>query len=456
MVSAVGIPGRTRDPPEPVGTSCTTLFICSKVVMLMIRSALLRKLPVTQPHRYQLWLAFERFAARGTRTARGAGGGRATVCECRAAHRIDRAESSTVFGQADTEEGWDPVTSLGMRRPPLTQRIRSARSIMRALTSATIIVIALYGTASMSAAQPSSTIPASTAQVLKAVAAAATIKSLPSHLTPSLQNVAGDVDSMIIPTILDQQGCVPAVSSATTGKCVFGDPSGSKTIVLLGDSHAGMWWAGFNAMAKRLHWRLVLLMKESCPAVDLSFWFWPTNEPYPTCNAWHQYVVNRINKMDPAVVVDTGAWRGNGILPNGVPPTDRQWQSGLEQFLNSITSPGTKKVVWGDIPYLAQVGPDCLAAHETDVQVCSTPASQAVLTDHEQTLVAAAQATAATYIATTPWLCTSTCTAVVGNHLVYADSAHITSSYAVYLQGAIGEALQPVIAGASSNPPRTP
>ena len=243
----------------------------------------------------------------------------------------------------------------------------------------------------MAAAQPSSTGPASTAQVLKAVAAATTIKSLPSHLTPSLQNAGGNVDSIIIPTVLDQQGCDPAVSSTTTGKCVFGDPNGSKTIVLLGDSHAGMWWSGFNVMAKRIHWKLVLLMKEACPAVDLSFWFWPTNEPYPTCNTWHQYVVNRINKMDPAVVVDTNWWHGNGILPNGLPPTDTQWQTGLDQLLNSITSPGTEKVVWGDIPYLAQVGPDCLAAHETAVQACSTRASQAVLTDHEQTLRAAAQ-----------------------------------------------------------------
>ena len=210
-----------------------------------------------------------------------------------------------------------------------------------------------------------------------------------------------------------------------------------------------MWFPGFDAMAKRAHWKLVVLMKAVCPAVDLSFWNWTMNSPYTACDEWHQYASNRINKMDPAVVVFTSWWHGDGILPNGQTPTLAQWQLGLQQAINSVSSPGTKKVVLGDIAYLAQTGPDCLTAHETNVQACSTPASQAAVPDHEQTLQAAAQATGAIYISTTPWLCTATCTAVIGNYEVYADSSEITNAYAGYLQGAIAEALRPVMAQAT-------
>ena len=287
---------------------------------------------------------------------------------------------------------------------------------------------------------------ASTAQVLQAVASAPSITTVPKDVTPPLSEAAADHAL----TMLNVHGCDPAFAVATVGSCVFGDPKGSKTIVLLGDSHAGMWFPAFDALAKRAHWKLVVLMKAVCPAVNLNFWYWPTDGPYPACDTWHQYTTSRVNALDPAVVVLTSWWHGVGIVPNGQPPTLGQWQLGLESSLGSITSPGTKKVVLGDIPYLTQTGPQCLAAHGTDVQACTTPASQAVLTDHEQTLQAAAQATGATYISPTSWLCTSVCTAVIGRYDVYADASEITNQYVDYLQGALAAALQPVMGNLSA------
>jgi hypothetical protein len=281
---------------------------------------------------------------------------------------------------------------------------------------------------------------ATTAQVLQAVSAAPSITTVPSDMTPSVKN-AGQGPYL---TLLDQNGCNPAVAASTVGKCVFGDPKGKKTIVLLGDQRAGMWFPGFDEMAKAAHWKLVVLMKTVCPAVDLSFWDWTTSSAYTACDQWHQYVTTRINKLDPAVVVLTNWWHGDGIVP-GQAPSDGQWLFGLAQMLRSITSPGTKKVILGDIAYLTQVGPTCLAANAVNVQACSTPASEAALADHEQTLQAAAQVTGALYVPTIPWLCSSTCTAVIGKYQVYADSSDITSDYAAYLQGAIAAALLPVM-----------
>jgi hypothetical protein len=335
-----------------------------------------------------------------------------------------------------------------LEEPEIMQKTRHRRSIIGAVISVVMIMIALCGptsTTSEAASPRREASVASPVQILQAVAAAPSIKSVPSDINPAVQHAGQDAYL----TILDGHGCDPAFSAATVGSCLFGDPKGSKTIVLLGDSHAGMWFPGFDAMAKRAHWKLVVLMKAVCPAVDLSFWNWTMNSPYTACDEWHQYASNRINKMDPAVVVFTSWWHGDGILPNGQTPTLAQWQLGLQQAINSVSSPGTKKVVLGDIAYLAQTGPDCLTAHETNVQACSTPASQAAVPDHEQTLQAAAQATGATYISTTPWLCTATCTAVIGNYEVYADSSEITNAYAGCLQGAIAEALRPVMAQAT-------
>jgi hypothetical protein len=325
------------------------------------------------------------------------------------------------------------------------------RIVLGAICPAVLLAAACGPSAAASARAIRTQAPAiaSTADVLQAVAAAPNITTVPGDVTPPLSEAASDHAL----TMLNEAGCDPAFATATVGSCVFGDPKGAKTMVLLGDSHAGMWFPAFDAIATRAHWKLVVLMKAVCPAVNLDFWYWPSDGPYPACTTWHQYTTSRINALDPAVVVLTSWWHGVGVVPNGQQPTLGEWQLGLEGALASITSPGTKKVVLGDIPYLTQTGPQCLAANGKNVQACTTPASQAVQTDHEQTLQAAALATGATYISPTSWLCTSVCTAVIGKYDVYADASEITNQYVDYLQGALTAALLPVM-GTSSPAPK--
>ncbi len=282
--------------------------------------------------------------------------------------------------------------------------------------------------------------PATPASVLRTVAAATSIQKVPSNISPPLQDASLDTGI----AVAAQRGCDPAPAVSTTGKCVYGDPKGKKTIVLLGDSHAGMWLAGFDALAKQAHWKLVLLMKTECAAVDLSLWIDSLNRPYPECTKWHQYVTKRINKMDPAVVVIANWWAGN-MDSKDQPITDPEWIAGLKEMVQSLNSPHTAKVLWGDIPYLTQPGPDCLSAHTSDAQACSTPAGTAVIAAHEQALAALAPSVGATYVSTTPWFCSSQCTAIIGNDDVYANASHITNTYARFLSGAISAALMPVM-----------
>jgi SGNH domain (fused to AT3 domains) len=363
------------------------------------------------------------------------------------------SEDAIAGGQAEPDRLADSL-KRSQGEQEMVQRNRHRWLIIGTVAFAILIVVTACGsvsTATGAASARRAPSVASTAQVLQAVSTAPSITSAPSDITPSLQDVTEDPYF----NLLNQNGCDPAFASSTVGKCVFGDPKGSKTIVLLGDQRAAMWFPGFDNMAKQARWKLVVLMKTVCPAVDLSFWNWTTGSAYTACDQWHQYVTSRINEMDPAVVVFMSWWHGDGILPTGQAPTDAQWLLGLAQMVRSITSPGTKKVIWGDIAYLNQVGPTCLAANEDNVQACSTPASQAALTDHEQTLQVAAQGTGALYVSTIPWLCSSTCTAVIGKYQVYENSSDITSDYAAYLQGAIAEALRPVM-GVTGRPRERP
>jgi hypothetical protein len=289
--------------------------------------------------------------------------------------------------------------------------------------------------------------PASTSQVLAAVAAATSTKALPQNVTPPLSAAQEDEGSYIA----SEKGCNPAPNQTTLPACIYGDPSGKKTIVLFGDSHAAMWLGAFDDMAKAMHWKLVLLFKAACPAIDSTIWNYSTSSPFLSCTQFHSNMVKRINQMDPAVVAITNWWNGDGIAKDK-DFTVSQWGTALTAMVNSIKSPGTQKVLLGDIPYLAQSAPSCLAAHSSNIQACSTPATTAVLSTHESELAAVAKSTGALYVPVTQWFCSKSCTAVVANNVVYGDGAHITSVYAEYLWGALMTALQPVL---GANPAST-
>src|SRR5205823_3355711 len=100
--------------------------------------------------------------------------------------------------------------------------------------------------------------PASTSQVLKMVASSISIRALPKDPIPSLQVASGDDGSMYVRA---QAGCKVSYQGVTAPACVWGDPSGSRTMVWLGDSHAWQWASAFDTIAKRLHWKMILLGK---------------------------------------------------------------------------------------------------------------------------------------------------------------------------------------------------
>ena len=131
----------------------------------------------------------------------------------------------------------------------MVQRNRHRWLIVGAVALAILIVTACGSVSTATGAASTRRAPsvASTAQVLQAVSAAPSITSAPGDITPSLQDVTQDPYF----NLLNQNGCDPAFASSTVGKCVFGDPKGSKTIVLLGDQRAAMWFPGFDNMAKQ-------------------------------------------------------------------------------------------------------------------------------------------------------------------------------------------------------------
>jgi peptidoglycan/LPS O-acetylase OafA/YrhL len=286
--------------------------------------------------------------------------------------------------------------------------------------------------------------PAPDAQmVLAKVAAAPSIRALPRSIRPPLASAPADYGGFSEP-----QNCVAHLSETSSPICVLGDRHGKGLLVVYGDSHAVMWLQAFDAIAIRAHWRLVVLAKEDCPAEFITVTDPPgvrqPNGPYVECNAWHSWVVRWINEHHPNMLVVSqrslyavpAASGGPGVLASAT-----QWESGLQAMLAAVTLPGADKAVLGNIPERPSAAPACLSGHSTDIQACSTPVTTSIPVSYNTAEASAAAASGARYLGIVPWFCSSVCTDVIKRFVVYMDQNHVSSTYAQYLEVALGRAL---------------
>ncbi|MBE0610174.1 MAG: acyltransferase [Dehalococcoidia bacterium] len=285
--------------------------------------------------------------------------------------------------------------------------------------------------------------------VLSLVAASAAIKALPPDLVLDLKSA--NEDFAWLPAEPDECLVDPEVQESPP--CIFGDPEGSHTVVLLGDSHAAQWLTAFGDIGQRLHWKVVLLGKTGCPAAWVSFHraYQSSTQrligPPADCLPWLDNAIARINETAPDLVILASC---NGceymVDADGNVLTRAVWGAGLEETLRRITPPNTTKVVLGDIPRL-KGSVDCLALHRDNVQACAEPVeplTDATYNDIERSV---AEAAGAAFIDVTPWFCDAVCSPVIGNMVVYTNDYHVTATYARHISGELERVLQPIVEG---------
>ena len=277
-------------------------------------------------------------------------------------------------------------------------------------------------------------VPGTAKQVASLVAAAPSITSLPADLTPPLATASSDEPSTKYPAT---KPCVVGIPKMPA--CLFGDTRGRRTMVLWGDSHAYMWFPALDAIAKAAKWKLVMLVGLGCPVADLAVWNVPLNQPNSGCPAFHAAMIKRIDKLNPSLVVMSEAFYT--LNASDQPITYAEFTAALETTFKQLHSRSMKKIVLGDT-YLIPIPDQCLAAFPTSIQKCSLPENNANYTAQRASEQSAARASNVPYVNVIPWTCSTECTAVIGNMVVYYSGAHLSSTYATYLSGVLKTALK--------------
>jgi peptidoglycan/LPS O-acetylase OafA/YrhL len=282
-------------------------------------------------------------------------------------------------------------------------------------------------------AQIQASSPAATAAMQQSITQGLAVTAVPSNLEPTVDGAAKDVPPSSF------NGCHLDFPSMSQGPCVFGDPNGTHTVVLFGDSHMEQWLPAVIGAAGNVHWKVVSWTKSACPVADLTVYSSIVKRAYTECDQWRAATVKRIQQLRPDLVLASQSDQ----VP-GASMSDAAWALATVRTLRGLAATGSTVDFMLDIPVSAQDVPSCVAEHLSEVGPCNIPATGMYLLPkrHDEVAVQVAHA-GFTAIEPRGWFCTgSGCPAIVGNVLVYRNSSHMTATYSRWLSGVV----QPLLA----------
>ena len=302
---------------------------------------------------------------------------------------------------------------------------------------ATSLVVASVALAAHNAAHNAATgpiVPLSHSELNGLVRLAPFIQTMPPDLTPPLDQVQANWGGPGPP-------CWAADSQTSIPTCEFGDPNGTKTLAIYGDSHAEMWFKAIDRIALAARWRVIFLGKGSCAAVDLPFrnpaGLGAANGVFQQCDEWHQFALGRMRSMRPDLIVVS---QSDSLKPDGSLYSPVRWEAAMISLIRTLPVPPDRVIILGNIPRLVHGGPECLSLNRNSVQKCSSPNAPDVVV-HNSAERRAAQKVGARYIDTVPWFCSSICTDVIGHFLPYWNTYHVTADFSIALSGVLADSI---------------
>ena len=255
--------------------------------------------------------------------------------------------------------------------------------------------------------------------------------ALPADVQPAVTDARSDKEKPWFDRCLGIESSVKPRAA-----CTYGDPNGSYTIALVGDSHGSAMFPAFDWVAKKNGWRLLVYVKVACPFMDIPVRSLVLKREYTECAQWNADIISRLNAAPPnLVVIHMSHW----IFPvqSGLGASD--YARSMARMIDRLSS---RTVILADTPHSAMDVPACLSANWWDIRACSTPRWDA-MSGHGVIEKRAAEAARVALIDLANEICVmKPCPAVVDKMIVYRDKHHLTATYARSLGPALNRLLE--------------
>ena len=238
--------------------------------------------------------------------------------------------------------------------------------------------------------------------------------------------------------------------------CRFGDPAGSRVVVLLGDSHAAAWFPALDVAARRGHWQLWFWAKSGCGYATVREFLAAFHREYSECSDWRRSVLARVTALphvDLVVVGRSISYLGE-LLDAGDRQLDRHaaapvWAAGADATLRALAAGGRRVALLRDVPRPGFDVPACLSQHANRSASCTFPRARHL---HPDTQLWAAEGgtvknRGVSVVDLTSAVCPGDPCQVVSpsGAIIYRDEHHLTATFAREVAGAVQRALTPLL-----------
>ncbi len=216
--------------------------------------------------------------------------------------------------------------------------------------------------------------------------------------------------------------------------CWTGAPAkaATRTVALVGSSHAGHWRPALEYAAAKYGWRLLTLVHAGCP---LSYAM-PQMARRVSCMRWNQAVPGYLAKHPEIDLMFTSNHRGQVVVPRG--STEEQVRSrGYRDMWNRIlTTTSIRRIlVIRDTPRFRSSTIPCVRdAYDRGLipsEVCALDRAWALPEDPTANTARAVHDPRVEVMNLNPYFCDDTsCPPVIGGVLVLRDVSHMSTRYA--------------------------
>ncbi|WP_158580664.1 acyltransferase family protein [Cellulomonas rhizosphaerae] len=260
----------------------------------------------------------------------------------------------------------------------------------------------------------------------------------PVSITPSPDQATRDVP------VLYADHCQSPQGESKPRVCEYGDPAGTWTMALVGDSKAAQWHSALDTIAKRDHFKLITLIKGSCAFSD-GAQLRPQGQSFPDCVEWNANAMDEVLAAKPAVVVTTQ--REYRALEDPDDPSSPFTSDAMVDALASrwqtLEDAGIGVVALAGNPGPPGVLYECVAENRHDVSQCSFPAKAPTAGVQAR---AAKLVDGAHVVNLNDVICPDgSCPGVMGNVLTYRSTSHLTKTFVDSLTDVLAERLEPAL-----------
>ena len=358
---------------------------------------------------------------------------------------IDSTRRSLGVGGALVVIGLGSGVALGAYDPDVSTGVIASAPTFAPATSTTVASVdTTTAQTSTTVAEPVTYISMGEVSPLAAIVEAVGNQVVPDNLEPPLLSAQYDT------SIVYENGCHQYYDSEVKADCVFGDPNGSITVAVWGDSHAAQWFEALNAISIENGWRLLSITQGGCPFLEVLTYSSTDQNENGFCVPWRASAREHMRNEGVDVVLLAQYYELRAA-------SDREaikasvWSEQLPPLIDSLRADGIEPVVLGDSPDPHDDVPKCVSSNRSSVSRCAAGSMSDNARAVDEVVRAVTTEREVSFVEPRRWLCSNeVCPVIVGNLLVYRDSHHLSNRFMQWLTPVVADVLVPFVRNVQS------